>query len=100
MPPAAAAVVTGREALRRAEPLLDRRPILLVSDFDGTLSPIVLDPWGALMLPAARMALRRLAGMPDIHVAILSGRGAADVAARVRIGGVSTTATMAWRVAG
>ena len=89
MPPAAAAVVTGREALRRAEPLLDRRPILLVSDFDGTLSPIVLDPWGALMLPAARMALRRLAGMPDIHVAILSGRGAADVAARVRIGGVS-----------
>lgn len=75
--------------MRRAERLLDQRPILLVSDFDGTLSPIVLDPWGALILPSARHALRRLAGMSGIHVAILSGRAAADVAARVRIGGVS-----------
>lgn len=79
--------VTVRDALRRARPLLELRPILVVSDFDGTLSPIVLDPWGALMLPLARRALRRLAGAPDVHVAILSGRGAADVAERVRIGG-------------
>ena len=79
--------VTARDALRRAGPLLELRPILVVSDFDGTLSPIVLDPWGALMLPLARRALRRLAGAPGVHVAILSGRGAADVAERVRIGG-------------
>lgn len=82
-------VVTAREALRQAEPLLSSRPLLVVSDFDGTLSPIVLDPWGAVMLPLARRALRILAGIDGVHVAILSGRTASDVAARTRIGGAS-----------
>jgi trehalose 6-phosphate phosphatase len=61
----------------------------VVSDFDGTLSPIVMDPWGAAVLPAAQRALRRLAGATSVHVAILSGRTASDVAARTRIGGAS-----------
>ncbi len=82
-------VSTAREALRRAAPLLTLRPLLVVSDFDGTLSPIVMDPWGAAVLPAAQRALRRLAGVADVHVAILSGRTASDVAARTRIGGAS-----------
>ncbi len=79
--------VTAREALRQAAPLLTLRPILVVSDFDGTLSPIVMDPWAAAVLPAAQRALRRLAGVTGVHVAILSGRTASDVAARTRIGG-------------
>ena len=72
-----------------ADRLLDLRPLLLVSDFDGTLSPIVLDPWGAQMVPLARRALRHLAGIEGIEVAILSGRTAGDVAVRARIGGTT-----------
>lgn len=68
---------------------LQRRPLLFCSDFDGTLSHIVSDPWGAQILPLGRAALRRLAGMPGVFVAVLSGRTAADVAARVRVGNVT-----------
>jgi trehalose 6-phosphate phosphatase len=75
-------------ALVRARP-----PLLVVTDFDGTLSPINPDPMGALIEPVARTALRRLAGIaearPDrLAVAVLSGRAAPDLAARVRVGGV------------
>jgi trehalose 6-phosphate phosphatase len=71
-----------------------RRPLLIVSDFDGTLSPIVLEPTAARIVPAARSALRRLARIaearPDrVRVVVLSGRAARDVAARVRVGGVA-----------
>lgn len=61
----------------------------MVSDFDGTLSRIVDDPWGATILPLGRRALRTLAGLPGVHVALLSGRTSADAAARVRVGGVT-----------
>lgn len=40
------------------------------------------------MIPAARRALRALAGEAGIQVAILSGRAAFDVATRVRVGGL------------
>ena len=71
-----------------------RRPLLIVTDFDGTLSPIVLEPTAARIVPAARAALRRLARLaearPDrVRVVVLSGRGARDVATRVRVGGVA-----------
>ena len=79
--------MTGREALALAARDLARRPILIVSDFDGTLSEIVQDPWGATIITGARRALRRLTAIPDVHVAILSGRAAADVVNRARIGG-------------
>ena len=61
----------------------------MVSDFDGTLSRIVSDPWGAEILPLGRRALRILASLPGVHVVVLSGRTSADVAARVRVGNVS-----------
>lgn len=68
--------------------------LLIVSDFDGTLSPITLDPLGARIVPLARTALRRLARIADrradrLTVVVLSGRSALDVAGRVRVGGVS-----------
>jgi trehalose 6-phosphate phosphatase len=70
-----------------------RSPLLVVTDFDGTLSPINPDPMGAVIEPVARAALRRLAGIaerrPDrLAVVVLSGRTAPDLAGRVRVGGV------------
>ena len=81
--------ISAREALHRCEPLLGERPFLIVSDFDGTLSRIVLDPWGARIIPGAQRAMRRLAGVDGVHVALLSGRLALDLAARARIGGAT-----------
>jgi trehalose 6-phosphate phosphatase len=78
-----------RPAVELALDHIRRRPLLVVSDFDGTLSKIVLDPWGAAILPLGRRALRTLAGAPDVHVAVLSGRTATDVASRVRVGNVT-----------
>jgi trehalose 6-phosphate phosphatase len=68
---------------------LHGRPLLVVTDFDGTIARIVDDPWGASILPLGRRALRALAGMPRVHVVVLSGRTARDAAARVRVGGVT-----------
>lgn len=67
--------------------------LLLVVDFDGTIAEIHPHPTGATILPLARRALRRLARIaaedPDrLAVVILSGRTAADVAQRVRVGGL------------
>jgi len=68
-------------------------PILVVTDFDGTLAPIVSEPPDAKILPEARRALRRLAALgahanPRVMVAVLSGRDAADVARRVGVAGL------------
>lgn len=81
--------ISVRAAVDLAAAHLSKRPLLVVSDFDGTLSNIVNDPWGASILPLGRRALRMLAALDGVHVAVLSGRSAHDVAARVRVGNVS-----------
>jgi trehalose-phosphatase len=68
--------------------------LLVVADFDGTLAEGSRDPAAAFIVPLARRALRRMARIagarPDrVAVAILTGRTAADVAARVRVGGIT-----------
>ena len=75
---------------------LGARPgrLLIVADFDGTLAEGSRDPGAATIVPLARRALRRLARVaavrPDrVAVAILTGRSAADVASRVRVGGIT-----------
>jgi trehalose 6-phosphate phosphatase len=85
--PALPPLLRGPELLALCGRVVHLRPLLIVSDFDGTLAPIVMDPWGASILPGARRALRRLAGTRGILVALLSGRTAADLAARARVGG-------------
>ena len=82
------AAISVKEAVERVSDHLNRRPLLVCTDFDGTLSMIVMDPWAAAILPLGRVALRRLAGMPGVSVVVLSGRTAWDVAARVRVGNV------------
>jgi trehalose 6-phosphate phosphatase len=57
-------------------------PRLLVAlDFDGVLAPIVNVPSDARPLPASAAALGSLATLPETTVALLSGRGLADLAA-------------------
>ncbi len=67
--------------------------ILVVTDFDGTIAEIDLDPMGAVIEPLARRALRRLARFSEAHperlsVAILTGRALIDIGPRVRVGGL------------
>jgi alpha,alpha-trehalase len=62
-----------------------RRPAVLV-DFDGTLSAIVDDPSAATLVDGAADALKALAAQCD--VAVLSGRGLADIVSRVGLPGI------------
>jgi trehalose 6-phosphate phosphatase len=54
--------------------------LLVVSDYDGTLSPIVADPDRALPIRESIVALRTLAAQPETHVAVVSGRALEDLA--------------------
>lgn len=67
--------------------------VLVVADFDGTLAVGARDPAAAAIEPVAQRGLRALAGVAAerpgrVHVAVLTGRVVADVATRVRVGGV------------
>ena len=56
-------------------------PVLLVaSDYDGTLAPIVNDPAQAKPHRAAVVALRQLASLPQTHVSVISGRALSELA--------------------
>jgi trehalose-phosphatase len=68
-------------------------PLLVVADFDGTLAVGSRDPAVAIIEPHAQRGLRALARIATerpgrAHVAVLTGRVVADVAKRVRVGGV------------
>ena len=67
---------------------LIRQPRLgLVTDMDGTISPIVGDPFGAQVTPRARDLLAALKAHLAL-VAVVSGRSAADVRERVGVPGL------------
>ena len=51
--------------------------LLVTSDFDGTLAPIVNNPADARALPAGSAALLNLAELPETFVALVSGRALA-----------------------
>lgn len=66
--------------LRSALAELARTPHLLVAtDFDGVLAPIVDDPSLSAPLPASVEELTALAELPAISVAAVSGRALADL---------------------
>ncbi|MDX3664419.1 trehalose-phosphatase [Streptomyces sp. ID05-26A] len=74
--------------LRRVLTTLARTPHLLVaSDYDGTLAPIVDDPALALPQPEAVAALRCLAGLHETTTAVISGRALRDLATLSRLPG-------------
>ncbi len=62
--------------------------LLLMLDFDGTLSPIVERPEDATLPELTRERLAALAQFADVDIGIISGRAAEDVRARVGLDGV------------
>lgn len=56
--------------------------LLLATDFDGTVAPIVPDPSVAAMHPEARTLLARAARVPGVCVAFISGRDIDDLRSR------------------
>lgn len=61
--------------LRRALAAFAARERILVStDFDGVIAPLVLDPSTSRPIDGSMELLRELAGMPGVFVAIVSGR--------------------------
>jgi trehalose 6-phosphate phosphatase len=76
------------QVVDRAADVLAHAPAALATDFDGTLSPIVLHPDQARLLPEARVALRRLSGHLAL-VAVVSGRPVADLVVRVGLPGLT-----------
>ena len=66
-----------REALDLARPALEAEPAGLLTDFDGTLSPIVNDPTAARLVDGAHGALAALAKRLAV-VAVVTGRAPLD----------------------
>lgn len=54
-------------------------PMLVCSDFDGTLSPIVTRPEDAAPLPGVDALLEQLANSDQTEVAVVSGRSLSDL---------------------
>ena len=58
-------------------------------DFDGTLAPLVDDPWEATVDPLAAAAVARLAACRAAAVAIISGRALSDIRPRMGLSGIA-----------
>lgn len=72
--------------LRRALSTIARTPRLLVaSDYDGTVAPIVSDPEKAFPHAESVRALRAMSGLPHTTAAVISGRALRDLAALSRL---------------
>jgi trehalose 6-phosphate phosphatase len=80
--------VTGVDAgLRIAVADFAAQPRVLVAvDFDGTLSPLIIDPLKARAVPGALEALRAAAALGGVTAAIVSGRDLATLRALTGIG--------------
>ncbi|MFC1949621.1 trehalose-phosphatase [Chloroflexota bacterium] len=62
--------------------------VLLLSDYDGTLTPIVSRPEDAMLSPGVREKLRALAENPAFSVGIISGRLLKEVRQLVGVEGI------------
>ncbi len=59
--------------------LAGRRPLLVASDYDGVLARLRDDPSAAVPEPGVAEVLARLAAADGVTVALVSGRGVADL---------------------
>ena len=76
------------ELVRRVLALLGSGRAGLVTDIDGTISPIVAHPEDARVLPRARQALERLSHRLPL-VAVVSGRTVADARRMLDVDGLT-----------
>jgi len=73
--------------LRIAIAAFAARPrVLVAADFDGTLSPFVLDPTQARAVPGGLEVLQAAAALDGVTVAVVSGRDLATLAALTGFG--------------
>jgi trehalose-phosphatase len=63
----------------------DGASLVAILDYDGTLTPLTPSPRQATLAPSVRSTLARLAASDRARLAILSGRGLADLRARVAL---------------
>ena len=56
-----------------------QRPLLVALDFDGTLAPLQDDPARSAIPEEGVAALRRLSAVPEVTLALVSGRSMADL---------------------
>jgi trehalose-phosphatase len=72
--------VTAATAPSPAElrPRLSRSPLIVMLDIDGTLAPLAPTPEAAFVPEATRAVVAALASKADVHVALVTGRAAAD----------------------
>jgi trehalose 6-phosphate phosphatase len=66
----------------------EAKGILLLSDYDGTLTPIVDRPEMAKLADETQQLLRRLSTNPRFKVGVVSGRAVADLKRTVSIKGI------------
>jgi trehalose 6-phosphate phosphatase len=64
-----------------------RRPLLVASDYDGVLARLRDEPSAAVPEPGVAEVLGRLAAVPGVTVALVSGRGVADLQATSGLSG-------------
>jgi len=62
--------------------------VALACDYDGTLTPIAEHPAKAQLSSRAGSALMRLSRLPDVHLAVLSGRGLDDLVQCIPVNGI------------
>lgn len=62
--------------------------ILLLADYDGTITPIVSRPEEAILSPEVREKIHALAEIPAFSVGIISGRPLTEIKAMVGIAGI------------
>ena len=78
---------------------LDGRPLMLLLDIDGTLSPIAPRPDVAIVPAATRRVLAELERRPRVHIAVISGRSVHDARRLVGVPGLWTIGNHGFEVA-
>src|ERR1700730_13176909 len=68
--------------------VLAQRPLGLVLDIDGTLSPLAPTPDEARLYPGVATLLEEAQRQPGVHIAIVTGRALENGAAMVNVDGL------------
>uniref|UniRef100_A0A146MF01 Alpha,alpha-trehalose-phosphate synthase [UDP-forming] n=3 Tax=Lygus hesperus TaxID=30085 RepID=A0A146MF01_LYGHE len=68
---------------------LFNQKLALLLDYDGTLAPLAPHPDLAIIPPQTKELLQRLANIPDVYIAIISGRGVNNVKEMVGVDNIT-----------